>query len=278
MKGPGPATEGHNADVAARWEAIWRRLERAQSRQHWAKAVVNKILGDAVSRFCLLFLVQHGIAGRIGCRVLEAGSGSGGVSLALARRGARVALVDVSAAAVQYSAARFSRAGLPGSVQQGDIFALPFRDDSFDLVWNAGVIEHFLPAQRSAALLEMVRVCKPEGRIVVLVPWRGAPFYRWGKAVGERRGEWNPGYEEPLETMMDLWPSDRVSVLFERRCGFLLQFYFLKHLLPAQPKAFRYAWRGIVDIANWLLWPLNRLPGFILACVVVKRTPGEPVR
>jgi SAM-dependent methyltransferase len=228
-----------------------------------------------VSRFCLEFLLRHGIAGRAGSQVLETGCGSGGVTLELAKRGAHATLLDISAASIRVGAKRFARADTRGVFVQGDLFALPFRDDSFDCVWNAGVIEHFLLDQQRLALSEMVRVCRPGGRVVVLVPSRRAAIYRLGKMVGERRGEWAPGYEVPMETLTPLWPERGVSIQFERRHGLLLQLYFLRHLLPARPKLFRYAWRAVSEGANSLLWPLNSLPGFYLTAVAVKERTGS---
>lgn len=51
---------------------------------------------------------------------------------------------------------------------QGDINQLPFRDESFDLVYNIGVIEHFL--NPNLPLREMRRVTKLSGTIIVAVP------------------------------------------------------------------------------------------------------------
>jgi SAM-dependent methyltransferase len=50
-----------------------------------------------------------------------------------------------------------------------DGFHIPFKSDSFDLVWNAGVLEHFSDPQ--PMLNEMIRVCKPGGIVCVIVPY-----------------------------------------------------------------------------------------------------------
>lgn len=50
----------------------------------------------------------------------------------------------------------------------GDLLALPFKSNSFDLVFNAGVIEHF--EDPLIPLREMIRVTKKGGYIVVIVP------------------------------------------------------------------------------------------------------------
>jgi len=93
--------------------------------------------------------------------------------------------------------------------------------------------------------------------------------------VGERKGEWATGYEVPLDSLMTLWPARGVAIQFERRYGTLLQMYFLRHLLPARPELFRYAWRAVSEVTDGLVWPLNRLPGFYLTAVALKIARAE---
>ena len=52
----------------------------------------------------------------------------------------------------------------------GDIFQLPFRDNSIDGVWNVGVMEHFTHGQIDAIMRELHRVLKPNRRIILLWP------------------------------------------------------------------------------------------------------------
>jgi ubiquinone/menaquinone biosynthesis C-methylase UbiE len=52
----------------------------------------------------------------------------------------------------------------------GDIFSLPFQNNSLDGIWNVGVMEHFTHDQIDAILREFRRVLKPGGRIVLLWP------------------------------------------------------------------------------------------------------------
>lgn len=55
---------------------------------------------------------------------------------------------------------------------------LPFADDHFDLILSHEVLEHVNDDRRS--MEEIVRVCRPGGRIVVFVPNRGYPFETHG--------------------------------------------------------------------------------------------------
>lgn len=55
-----------------------------------------------------------------------------------------------------------------GTVRQGDVCAIPFPDESFDLVLATDIIEHVDDDLR--ALKELQRVLKKSGRIVITVP------------------------------------------------------------------------------------------------------------
>lgn len=79
---------------------------------------------------------------------------------------------------------------------QGDIFHIPFKDNSFDLVYNSGVIEHFPEPYNLAAINEMKRITKHGGRIVVIVPNSLCIWYRIGKFIATLLGKFEFGYEE----------------------------------------------------------------------------------
>ncbi len=53
---------------------------------------------------------------------------------------------------------------------QGNIFSLPFPDESLDGYYNLGVLEHFTPDEIRQILIEAKRVLKHKGRIIILWP------------------------------------------------------------------------------------------------------------
>lgn len=57
-------------------------------------------------------------------------------------------------------------------IAQGDSFSLPFRDNTFDLVFNSGVIEHYDGETRHRLLKEMARTTRPRGYVCVRLPNR----------------------------------------------------------------------------------------------------------
>jgi ubiquinone/menaquinone biosynthesis C-methylase UbiE len=52
-----------------------------------------------------------------------------------------------------------------------DVRNLPFKDESFDCVYSISVIEHIANNEDTKALLEMWRVLKPGGSLVITVPY-----------------------------------------------------------------------------------------------------------
>ena len=103
-----------------------------------------------------------------GDRVLDVAAGTGNTALAAARRGGRVTASDFSAAQLRVAEQRAAVDGLELEVEVADAQALPFADDSFDVVLSSfGVM--YAPDQQRAAD-ELTRVCRPGGRIG-LVSW-----------------------------------------------------------------------------------------------------------
>lgn len=101
-----------------------------------------------------------------GSRILDAGCGRGDALLACAQRGAAVAGIDYSSAAVGLT--REALTGFPDAdVRQGDVTSLPWDDATFDGALFDDVIEHIEPAQAEAAMRELRRVLKPGGRLLV---------------------------------------------------------------------------------------------------------------
>ncbi len=95
--------------------------------------------------------------------VLDVAAGNGNATLAAARRGGRVTSTDYVASLLEHGAARASAEGLQVHFQAADAEALPFGEESFDCVLSTfGVM--FAPDQTRAAA-ELLRVCKPGGRI-----------------------------------------------------------------------------------------------------------------
>jgi ubiquinone/menaquinone biosynthesis C-methylase UbiE len=98
-----------------------------------------------------------------GWQVLDVAAGNDNASLAAARRGCEVIASDYVAALLEGTRRRAEAEGLPVETRVADAEALPFADASFDAVLSTfGVM--FVPDPDRAAA-ELVRVCRPGGRI-----------------------------------------------------------------------------------------------------------------
>jgi len=100
---------------------------------------------------------------RAGSKVLDVAAGNGNCSLAAARRFCDVTSTDYVPALLEDGRRRAEADRLPVAFQQADAEALPFGDDSFDVVLSSfGVM--FTPNHARSAQ-EMLRVCRRGGRI-----------------------------------------------------------------------------------------------------------------
>jgi SAM-dependent methyltransferase len=135
--------------------AQWLRFRRTQ-----LDSVTGVTISADRTRRCLGETLWKDLAGR---QVLECGCGAGRFTEVLLDRGASVTSVDVSAA-VEANQDNFPQDDRH-RVAQADIFALPFRPQSFDVVFCLGVVQHTPdPEDAIAALYEQVR---PGGWLVV---------------------------------------------------------------------------------------------------------------
>lgn len=103
--------------------------------------------------------------------VLECGCGSAEVSVALASLGYRCTLLDAAPAALHVARRRFERQGLAATYTLGNVYRLPFPDNTFDVLTSFGLLEHFVDVDKVIA--EMVRVVRPGGMFFAdIVPER----------------------------------------------------------------------------------------------------------
>jgi ubiquinone/menaquinone biosynthesis C-methylase UbiE len=130
-----------------------------------------------------------------GERVLDVACGSGTAALAAARRYCDVVGIDYVPALIERARARAAADALDADFRVADAQALPFADASFDVVLSVYGVQ-FAPDQEKAAS-ELLRVCRPGGRIALASPmpegWSGDFFAAHG-----RYNPPPPGVKPPL--------------------------------------------------------------------------------
>lgn len=107
-----------------------------------------------------------------GAKILEVGSGSGRDSFPLIEAGAELFLLDYSLPSLELIARQLGARRNQVAVLGGDAFQLPFPDESFDVLFHQGLLEHFRKPLPEKMLTEHFRVLRPGGIILVDVPQR----------------------------------------------------------------------------------------------------------
>ncbi len=127
------------------------------------KTQLDSYSGLPISRDRLYAATGWSDQSKAGQRILEAGSGAGRFTEVLVKTGADVFSFDYSRAVD--ANARNNGAAEKLTIFQGDIFNIPFPDESFDHVLCLGVIQH--TPDPKAAFLSLVRKLKPGGTIYI---------------------------------------------------------------------------------------------------------------
>ena len=143
-----------------------------------------------------------------GSDVLDLACSSGQVALPAARAGARVTGVDIAPSSLEQARQRADAEGFKIQFDEGDAEGLAYADGSFDLVISL-IGAMFAPRPESVAA-EMVRVCRPGGRIV-MGNWTPAGFIgEMLKTVGQHVPP-PPGMPSPLLWGDTATVTDRLS-------------------------------------------------------------------
>jgi ubiquinone/menaquinone biosynthesis C-methylase UbiE len=156
---------------------------------------------------------------RPGQKVLDVAAGNGNVTLAAARRWCDVVSTDYVPSLLERGQLRAKAEGLPVEFQVADAEALPFADTTFDIVVSTfGVM--FTPDQDKAAS-ELLRVCKPEGKIG-LANWTpegfiGQVFKTLGQYLPPPAGARSPALWGTRSRINEMFETAAASIKAERR-------------------------------------------------------------
>lgn len=163
--------------------------------------------------------------------VLDIGSSTGGLSVALGLSGMQVFGIEPSALGVKASETRAARRGLEQRVRFRVGFGetLPFPDESFDLVVSIAVLEHVKDVQ--SVLDETYRVLRPGGYAYFEIPNNFCPF------EGHYKLPWLP--------MMPKFIARKWVSLFNKDPGFLDHLHYMSRGIAS--KAFRNSGLCVID-------------------------------
>jgi len=141
--------------------------------------------------------------------VLDIGCGTGSVSLELRENNVDVTGIDLSRWCISKIRKHQKERKLLHNLAIGDMFNLPFKDNSFKIVILADVIEHVF--NKKKAIAEVYRVLSKNGIAVVTVPWKYNPVWHFKlKKIFSGRKDID---KEPIHDSFD---KRRIEKTFEK--------------------------------------------------------------
>lgn len=153
----------------ASWDDYWksksfkRRLIEFARRNYFARIFISKVSEGLNAGSSILVRKQRttSLSGYARQSILEVGCGSGTYLKMLEQKGYKCYGVDNSRPAITIARRNCK------NVQLADIFHLPFKNNSIDIIFNQGVMEHFSGEEFDRILKEFSRVSK---RVCIIVP------------------------------------------------------------------------------------------------------------
>ncbi|GEM_PF-6678318 len=189
-------------------------------------------------------------------KTLEVGCQSAYFSVPFAAAGAECHCIDNEEKELEKGVRRFKELGLKANFALMDGFDLKFKDNSFDLVFNHGVIEHFKRDKQDKMLQEMKRVSK--NLVYVSVPNKFHPHSRNIKKESKTKKETCTGFKWEFEFYP--FSFSELKNLFERNSLQILELFGSLHWFHKNKK-----------INAFLQKTIGLLSGFEL-CVLAKKT------
>ena len=201
-----------------------------------------------------------------------------------AGQGADVTGIDLSYPIVRDARTCFG--SLPLRCMVADVRTLPLRDGVFDAVYSMGTIEHF--AESGDAVVELARVLKPGGRLILGVPNRHDPFLRPLLAAAlQKLGVYGYGFEKSFSRRQLRAMVERADLDVVAETGILFVPGWLRMLdLVCHTRGWTRIERSTaigVGLFSRLSgrYPRLRRHGYLLATVAVRRAAaggtGRPI-
>lgn len=162
---------------------------------------------------------------------LDVACGPGLTACAVATIASQVTGIDLTPAMIECAKARQAELGLNNlNWQLGDVYSLPFTDNSFSLVLTRFSFHHFL--NPAGVLDEMIRVCLPGGRVMV---WDSIPEAGKAGAYNQLEKLKDPSHAKALTEEELLGIVSRSGLTNIRTAPFNLEFEMEQQLAAMFP-------------------------------------------
>src|SRR5262245_1676434 len=166
----------------------------------------ERFMGRWSRRLSPLFLKFAGL--KDGDRVLDVGSGTGALALAVLQEAPASRVVGVDPPPDYIAQARTRAGGRLAIFEEGDAQSLRFPDGSFDAAL-ALLVVNFIP-DRVAAVREMARVTRPGGMVAAAV-WDYGDGMEMLRAFWDEAVALDPAGEKKDERHMPVWRTGELA-------------------------------------------------------------------
>ncbi len=180
-------------------------------------------------------------------KVLEIGAGTGRDSFPLVEHGATVYQLDYAENSLRILKRLAEESSLPVGIVGGDTFNLPFRDETFDIIFHQGLLEHFRKPLAERLLRENIRALKQGGLLLVDVPQRWHS-YTVAKHLLIAMDKWFAGWERSFSV------GELRSVL--RNLGLTPAYTYGEWMYPS------FFYRAFRELLKKFGWTLPLYPSF----------------
>ena len=133
------------------WDDTWK---TASGREPWSTP--DPLVADLIARF-----QQEGVR-----TILDLGFGVGRHAILCAKAGFEVYGLEASASGLAYASRWAEQEGVEVMLQTGDMGALPYGDDFFDLILTWNVIYHGTADRVQQTIAEIRRCLTPDGHLL----------------------------------------------------------------------------------------------------------------
>jgi ubiquinone/menaquinone biosynthesis C-methylase UbiE len=187
----------------------------------WEKILKNTTVANVVEQFRfpaifqqeLVTLLQD-ISNGTKCKIIEAGCEAGVTSMLLPDYFDST-LLDLNSLAINLAKEAHLAISKNAQFIQADMFEMPIDDSTFDIVFNAGVVEHFSKEERAKALKEYSRILKDSGTMIIAYPNHYSPPYRLAYLIRRVLRKWPYPSEYKIFDMID--EINSASLILDKR-------------------------------------------------------------
>jgi ubiquinone/menaquinone biosynthesis C-methylase UbiE len=145
-------------------------------------------------------------------KVIEIGCGTGITSLLLNKNFEKT-LLDINPEALKLAKLVFEQSGQKADFVLSDMFHMDMKDESFDIVFNSGVIEHFDLNKRVEAIKEYKRILKKNGLMIIAFPNHYNIFYRLAYLLFNFLGRWSYPKEYKLYDLREEIEKNNLTLI-----------------------------------------------------------------